>query len=491
VSLTKIYHRNAFGGNSRTLEGVKNDDRENTSRSATLPPTCSFDYDARQMSVRFHSELFGDSLDEAAALFAQRCQYLDPPEAGLHQVLEVDNRIDAHLDLLFAGGTDVIGLLTETAAESAGGGYTGTRALLRQGQVSAWVTLAEQVLATPDDPDKLAMGELGRLEALKAAAAHEAWAGDLAEAQKILSAGGESPLATCVAYAAGYQRWDVQEALKAGLAAGVPDPTTWLWALGQIGEAQSRDVLLPFLESTEAPVSRAAALALCRTEDDQMAVWLASQAINQLWAPAVLALLGGPRAAGLLAKHIETGDASAVIFAGLLGDGSLVPVVLGAMSNPELALQAAQALHLITGLAPVEQTEVAIVPSEEGDDEQPPFVHTLDPEWKLSQSTSTWTASLQRARLQFTPGTRYRLGTLADPAQSLLALRSGHLRQELRALVIDELFVRFGLGVHLRADQHAGRQLRVLDKLEQFLPHMVTKPVPGHFTFQGRRAVGL
>jgi hypothetical protein len=443
------------------------------------------------MSVRFHRELFGDSLDEAAALFAQRCQNLDPPEAGLHHVLDVDNRIDAHLDLLFAGGNDVIGVLSENAAESAGGGYAGTRALLRQGQVSAWGALAEQVLATPDDPDRLALGELGRLDALKAAAAHEAWAGDLEEAKKILSAGGEFPLAACLAYAAGYQRWDVAGALKAGLAAGVPDPTTWLWALGQIGEAQSREVLLPFLEATEAPVCRAAALALCRTEDDQMAVWLASQAINQLWAPAVLAFLGGPRSAGLLAKHIETGDAFAVIAAGLLGDGSLVSVVLEAMSNPEQAVQAAQALHLITGLAPLEQTEVAVVPPEEGDEEEPPFVHTEDQQWKLSKTQATWTESLQRSRLPFTPGVRYRFGKPADPAQSLIALRSGHLRQELRALVIDELFVRFGLGVHLRADQHAGRQLRVLDKLEQFLPHMVTKPMPGHFTFQGRRAVGL
>lgn len=425
------------------------------------------------MSVRFHRELFGDSLDEAAALFTQRCQSLDPPQEGLHQVLDVDNRIDAHLDLLFAGGTDVVEILTESAAESAGGGYTGTRALLRQGLVSAWGSLAEQVLATPDDPDRLATGELGRLEALKVAAAHEAWAGELIEAQRILSAGGESPLAACLAYAAGYQRWDVADALKAGLTVGVPDPTTWLWALGQIGEAQSRDVLLQFLEATEPSVCRAAALALCRTEDDQLAVWLASQAINQLWAPAVLAFLGGPRAAGLLAKHIETGDAFAVIAAGLLGDGSLVPVLLAAMSNPEQAVPAAQALHLITGLAPLEN------------------VHTDDPEWKLAQKQATWTESLQRARFQFTAGMRYRLGTLADPAQSLLALRSGHLRQELRALVIDELFVRFGLGVHLRADQHAGRQLRVLDKLEHFLPHMATKPVPGHFTFQGRRAVGL
>lgn len=443
------------------------------------------------MSVRFHSELFGDSLDEAAALFTQRCLNLDPPESGLHHVWDVDNRIDAHLDLLFAGGSDVIDLVSESAPESAGSGYTGTRALLRQGQVSAWFALAEQVLATPDDPDRLAMGELGRLEALKAAAAHEAWVADLAAAQEILSAGGDSPLATCLAYAAGYQRWNVAAALKAGLAVGVPDPTTWLWALGQIGESQARDVLLPFLESTEPTVCRAAAMALCRTEDDQMAVWLASQAINQLWAPAVLAFLGGPQAAGLLAKHISSGDVFAVTAAGLLGDGSLVPVVLGAMSNPEQVVQAAQALHLITGLAPVEQTEVASVPADEDEDEAPPFVHTEDPEWKLSQTQSTWTESLQRARLQFTPGVRYRLGTPADPAQSLLALRSGHLRQELRALVIDELFVRFGLGVHLRADQHAGRQLRVLDKLEQFLPHMATKSVPGHFTFQGRRAVGL
>lgn len=450
-----------------------------------------FAYDGRHMPVRFHHELFGDSLDEASALFVQRSQDLDPPETGLHHVLEVDNRIEAHLDLLFVGGDDAVALLTTTAAETAGSGYAGTRALLRQGQVSAWSALATQVLATPDDPDRLANGELGRMAALKAAAAHEAWAGDLRDVQDILGAGGDSPLASCFAHAAGYQRWDVADALKQGLSAGVTDPATWLWALGQIGEAQSRDVLLSFLESTEPAVCRAAALALCRTEDEQMAAWLVAQATNQLWAPAVLAFLGGPSSARLLSKHIETGDVFAVTAAGLLGDGRLVSVLLAAMANPKQAAAAAQALHLMTGLAPIEQTEVALPPQEDGDDDEaPPFVHTEDPQWMLSQSATTWGEALQRARVGLRQATRHRLGALAEPAQSLLALRSPRLRQELRALVIDELFVRFGLGVHLRADQHAGRQLRVLDKLEQFLPHMATKPVPGHFSFQGRRGVG-
>ena len=441
------------------------------------------------MSVRFHHELFGESLDEASALFVQRCQDLDPPEGGLHQVLDLDNRIEAHLDFLFAGGADVLGLLIETASQSSGGAYAGTRALIRQGQVSAWGALARQVLATPDDPDSLAVGVPARLAGLQSAAAHETWAGDLRDVQDILAAGGDSPLAACLAYAAGYQRWDVAPALQAGLVADVPDPATWLWALGQIGEAQSRDTILSFLESSEPEVCRAAALALCRTEDDQMASWLVAQAMNQLWAPVALAFLGGPRAAGLLAKHIETGDGFAAMVAGLMGDGGLVPVLLAAMKNPDQAPQAAQALHLISGLAPVEQIADAHV-IDDNDDDEPPFVDTRDLQSRLSQSPATWTESLQRAGLQLPSATRHRLGALAHPAHSLLALRSGHLRQDLRALVIDELFVRFGLGVHLRADQHAARQLRVLEKLELFIPHMKTQPAPGHFTFQGRRGVG-
>jgi len=146
-------------------------------------------------------------------------------------------------------------------------------------------------------------------------------------------------------------------------------------------------------------------------------------------------------------------------------------------------------LHLISGLAPVEQIAFAQIVDDNNENE-PPFVDTRDLQWRLSQTPATWTESLQRAGLHLPRATRHRLGALAAPAHSLLALRSGHLRQDLRALVIDELFVRFGLGVHLRADQHAARQLRVLEKLELFLPHMQTQPVPGHFTFQGRRGVG-
>ncbi|MDX2018839.1 MAG: hypothetical protein SF187_01255 [Deltaproteobacteria bacterium] len=439
------------------------------------------------MPVRFHEELLGESLDEAAALYTQRCQDLDPPTVGLHHVLDVDVRIEAHLDLLCAGGDDALTGVAATAAESAGGGYTGARALLRQGQVAAWSDLTETVLATPDDPDRLANGEPPRLAALKAASAHEAWVGDLQEAQRLLSTGGDSPLTTCLAYAAGYQRWDAAAALQAGLKAGVAEPATWLWALGQIGEAQARDTLLPFLEEADAEICRAAALALCRTEEDQMAAWLVAQALNQLWAPIVLAFLGGPRALPVLSKHIETGDVFAVTAAGLLGDGGGVDVLLAALANPEQATASAQALHLLTGLAPQEQRQRT---PPVADPDEPPFVDTDEPAWQLAVSQQVWSQALQRAPLKLSPGIRYRLGHPADPAQSLLALRSPHVRQSLRTLLIDELFIRFGLGVHLRADQHAGRQLRVLDKLEQFLPHMVVKPVPGHFTFQGRRGVG-
>lgn len=435
------------------------------------------------MSVRFQAELLEESLDEAGDLFIRRCQCLNPPESGLFQVLEVDNRLDAHLDLLFYAGGAALPLVAAQATTSTGGLYAGLRTAFRQGQLEACARLTEQAQTLEPDPDRLAADEPPPRAALASAAAHEPWPGDFAEIERHLRAGGDSPLAECLAYAAGHQRWGVGTAVMDGLAAGVKAPAVWLWALGQIGEAPARGVLLPFLEDADPDVARAAALALCRTEDDQVAQWLAAQATNQLWAPVVLAFLGGPHAALLLAKHIETGDASAALAAGLLGDGALLPVLIGACAAPQLAPAAAQALHLMTGLAPMEAIE-----SPPGDDGE--LTETDAPGWRLARSADRWREAIHSAGLRLPAAMRHRGGVPATPLESVIALRSPHLRQEARAFIIDELFVRYGLGVHLRADQHAARQLRVLEKLESFLPQMTTRPHPGGFTFQGRMSVG-
>lgn len=435
------------------------------------------------MSVQFHTQLLSESLQEAADLFVRRCQYLNPPQSGLSQVLEVDTRLDAHLDLLFYGGAGAVELAKQTEAD-AGSLYAAARTVIRLGQWEAWQNVAEVMASAEDDPARLQAGEPGVMGAMAAAAAHEPWTGALDDIEAALAAGGDAVLLPSLAHAAGYHRWDLVSALTAGLAAGVKAPSVWLWALGQIDEARARATVLPFLESPDADVARAAASALCRTEDDQVAHWLAAQARNQLWAPVVLAFLGGPLAAQSLALHIETGDAYAIGAAGLLGDGALVPVLLRALDNPDLAANAAQALHLVSGRAPMEPVPATATGGDEVENVD------LPPEWRLAQSQTEWTQALGRAGLRLSPSVRYRMGVPASPLQSILALQSPQLRQDLRALVIDELFVRFGLGVHLRADQHAGRQLRVLFKLEQFLPQMASQTPPGGFSFQGRRGVG-
>lgn len=439
------------------------------------------------MAIRFNQELFEESLEEAGTLFVRRCQDLDPPELGLSQVRSLDDRLDAHLDLLFFGGKDAADFCRAVPLDGGGAVYAATRTLAHAGNMAALRATANEALALNVDPNRLAAREPSPAEALRTALAHEPWGGDLGEVQATLLAGGAAPEADALAYAAGYQRWDVGPALLAGLRQGVPTPATWLWALGQIGEAPARDALIEALGASEAPVARAAALALCRTEDPQLAHWLLAQALNQAWAPVVLAFLGGPRAASLLAKHIETGDAFATFAAGLLGDGALVPTLLRALNIEGLAPAAAQALHLISGIGPVEHV-IEPPNADEASRERAPS--DADPLWRLSQDEAPWTEALARARLVLAPATRYRMGKIASPEESLSALYSQHLRGQMRALLIDELFVRYGLGVHLRADQHAGRQLRVLEKLEGFLPHMATKPAPGTFSFQGRGGLG-
>ena len=192
------------------------------------------------MVARFNEELLSYSVDEAADLFVRRCQRLDPPDAGLHHVLEVDARLDGHLDVLFYGGSASVALCADAAQTLPGAIYAGTRTAVRLGRLEEWQRLAERAAALPADPDHLAQGEPSALQALASGGAHEAWAGDLTAVAAAVHAGGEDALAEALAYAAGYHRWAVGPALIDGLTAGVKTPQVWLWALGQVDSRSFR-----------------------------------------------------------------------------------------------------------------------------------------------------------------------------------------------------------------------------------------------------------
>lgn len=214
------------------------------------------------MSVSFHAQLLADALADAGDIFIRRCQELNPPQGGLSHVLELDTRLDAHLDLLFYGGAGSVSVCASNEDMSAGPLYVAGRTMMRLGQWEVWRQLANEVANVEDDPERLKAGEPKVAQALAAAAGHEDWAGDLSIIETTLSSGGDSALGECFAYAAGYHRWNLAGALSDGLNVGVKAPAMWLWALGQIGEAQARDTLLRFLESPDPEVAGAAAMGL-------------------------------------------------------------------------------------------------------------------------------------------------------------------------------------------------------------------------------------
>lgn len=371
------------------------------------------------------SEVFAQAVDNAGFLWCQRDAATGDARFKLKDLVELDARLAAQLDLLRRGGAGAFQACAAAAAEGGAGEVFAAAALaLRRGDREGLAPLLAQAMEAP----ALARG----------AASAMAWAAP-DEVREVLPAlldpGAPPPLRAIGIAASAARRRHPGQALRGALDA--EDPRLRARALRAAGEVG--------LVEMAADLARAAA-----AEDPACRFWAAWSAALLGNGAGVEALLhittgGGPfaeraaalalRCAGPLAggrflralPETPRGSRVALVGAGALGDPALISSLIDRMRVPAAARLAGAALSMITGVDIVHESMEGPALEETGPTEDPAdedVTTSADDAlpWPDAAAVERWWA---RRRADFPAGTRHLAGKPIDLASANEVLRSG------------------------------------------------------------------
>lgn len=216
-----------------------------------------------------------------------------------------------------------------------------------------------------------------------------------------------------------------------------------------------------------------------------------------------LALGGARNATAVLEDVVRAGTATAdvLLALGLLGDLSAVRTVFDCLAPHEQAPAAALALELMTGAGLYTEVFVPaeIDPDELFDEERARYEATGElpkrPDGtpygttvvQLSTDPVQWKDWLSRNKARFDPTLRYRCGEPYSPQALLRALQTPRMPNRVRALVCDELRIRYALDFPLEIELPVAEQRRLLARLAEWVERNGASFAPGAWYFHGRR----
>jgi hypothetical protein len=196
---------------------------------------------------------------------------------------------------------------------------------------------------------------------------------------------------------------------------------------------------------------------------------------------------------------MDGGDADTLLALGLLGDPSVIDLLLQKLAVTELAGEAALALHLITGAPLFEQI---FVPEEiERDELLPEEIEKLDrgesltppgepPRGttitRISRKEDGWHQWWAKGRDGFQAGIRYRSGKPFAPALLLAGIVSTILPRRIRQLAYDELVIRYGIDTPFETDMPVSRQRQAVRVLSELITKSGTAFHDGEWYFAGQ-----
>lgn len=423
-------------------------------------------------------------LDEASFLYEQRLRYLDDPGVTLDEVAALEARQEAHLDGLVLGEAQAGGLCVEQlTGDDPGAIHTAVRVLCRQGQRQA-VGQALQPLAAHDASEVPTA-----LTSALCLDCPETWSPLAAAALEH----GDIALLAVWARVIGYRLWPLGARLAlAASHVGPRDAPALLacaWALGELREVSAVSWLRELLRADNPDVGRTAAIALIkcgapqtRPDIDALCGGLPG------WSAIPLALAGAATARQLESIAAQTKDphaADGLIAIGVCGDGASLPLLLSQLTDARLGPSAAIALHLLLGVACMDEVEVPASKDETLDDdladpdggaanasaadsaEDTPAETAVRPTtaMQLSRDPARWLPcvdarpDLQVARVPI------RMGARAGFDSTAAALRSMALPLRVRAMLADELRMRIDTTTAYRVDAEVPQQRRALAAL--------------------------
>ena len=446
-------------------------------------------------SIRdFHSGLYLEHLEEASFLYEQRLAYLHDPELTWLDLEDFEERFEAHVDALVVGADLALEVCADRAREGDFGElHAAMRVFCRQASRERGYTVLRDI----DTADRAATRAAA--DALQADCP-AAW---LDELPRILAR--HPRLAPVLACALGARR--VKSAVPAlvevlGTAAG-QDAACMLWALGRTGDGASAVAVEKHVGSDDPEVSAAAACAAIRLGQYQPVRYALLAAQARPWLSATLALGGDRAGVNVLVERASKDRVTddVLIGLGLLGDLTAVRAVFDCLAIPERAPAAATALQLITGAELYEEVFAPeeVDPDELFDEERERYEATGEPPKRADgqpfgsmmvqpvTDQSAWKDWLSANKSRFDRERRYRYGEPYSPRALLRTLLAERVPNRIRALVCDELLVRFGLDFPMEIDMPVIEQKRRLARLAEWVQVNESRFEPGEWYFHGRR----
>lgn len=455
-------------------------------------------------------------------LYERRRGLLDDVEIGLHDLVSIEERIEAHLDALVVGAEPALQLCTQLSL----GGEPGERfaaiaVLLRQKRrdllEAALPTFEESEepaeAAADEDDDFAGMPGLEELDAIERGpideddpafgAEDEDAAAPVAEAPQADEAptdapaeltladaladalrfeatpdwqpvyeralAGELPVArTAFAVAAAARALPVGAAIVAAAQRVAPGAALapYAWALGRLRERSAATWLSEHARATDGALAPIATLALLRSGDPSVVEHLARLAPTHPWACSLLAISGGPAHAAIVQGCLARAQPSELEIqaAGLFGDVQAVPRLLELLGKGVHATTVAQALHLVTGAAIGEKVIVEVKDPEPLANGQPDPRDRVEIT-RLAEDAKKWNEWWAARRTAFEPRRRYRLGQLASPVSLGQTMHQFVLRRPLRQLAAEEIGIRYRPRHDLDVDMLVRTQLTAMAEL--------------------------
>jgi uncharacterized protein (TIGR02270 family) len=449
------------------------------------------DYVAAPASVNFHRGIFEEHLEEASFLYEQRGALLNDPEVSWANLAGFEERLEAHLDALVAGGGLALEVCRARVADGDFGELFGAVCVFcRQRQAN----LLSETLEGLDYEDKQ-----------KATAVADALKYDLPAEWSVFIdqalARRDARLTPLLAAVSGYRRLPTGAALLQGLAATPVPAIQIINAFGRLNVGEAQEVLESCLRHPAAPVKSAALLALLRTGANGPLQQYQSGSQKESWTRIALGLGGARSVTDVLQEIARSGnaDADCLLGLGLLGDPAALQLLYDSLKSPDLVDSAAMALNWITG---AELFEEVFVPEEVNEDElsekelkawrdrkEAPqradgkrFGKTVK---KLSPNKGTWKRWFADNAAKFDPNLRYRSGKLYAPSSLLANLADERSDHPLRRFAAEELVIRYGCDVPFEVDMPVKRQLQAIREISAWVDANGRRFQPGHWYFAG------
>jgi hypothetical protein len=412
------------------------------------------------------TSLYMEHLEELSILYEQYRWLRKTNRIKWHDIPEAYSRMEPHVDGLVLGNEAALDLCGDRMLEGdTGECYGAVRVLVRMGRSE---TLTNLICRMDGADDR-------RFESVFNAFAHEP-SGNVHEDVPRNLLPFDAARAKTAARIIAFHRLDLSEALAEALETYAGDNaavTVILNALGRLRASCVKDRLVDLVHATDNEMRNAAIEALVRIGDRHWVNVCKTVIPPDEWPPLTLGIYGDTDALNGSLEKARPITPDHMTAAGLSGDIVFVPFLIGRLENPELTENAAQSLHMITGIPSYEDVFVPDVISEDDlfESEKEAWRNgTLYPDGnipgktvtRLSRDPNRWTREWEQKQPLFDPAKRYRYGLPVTPSGLLDTLKSRAASDFLRGLAHQELVIRYGTDIPFDPEMTAKDQIRAV-----------------------------